>query len=90
MDVGALDFGSAGLQLVCIEPFEIALPLMGEEYTAYVLSEANVAQAIALGVVEAEVRAWCTASLAPVFRVSPLRVQFSGYTACAVRLQGCG
>ncbi|HEX2310631.1 MAG TPA: class I SAM-dependent methyltransferase, partial [Vicinamibacterales bacterium] len=38
MDVRALDFASAGLQLACFEPFEIALPLTAEEYIAYVLS----------------------------------------------------
>ena len=90
MDVGTLDFGSAGLQLVCIEPFEIALPLTVEGYIAYVLSEANVAQAIASGVAEADVRAWCTASLASIFGTSPLQVLFSGYTACAVRLNDGG
>ena len=87
MDVRALDFAGAGLQLACFEPFEIALPLTAEEYIAYVLSEANVAQAIASGVAEAEVRAWCTAELPPIFGPSALQVLFSGYTACAVRLR---
>jgi SAM-dependent methyltransferase len=85
MDVRALDFARAGLQLACLEPFEIALPLTAPEYAAYVLTEANVAQAIVSGVPEAEVRAWCTASLASVFGASPLQVLFSGYSACAVR-----
>jgi SAM-dependent methyltransferase len=87
MDVRALDFASAGLQLACFEPFEIVLPLTAEEYTAYVLSEANVAQAIASGVVEGDVRKWCRASLGPVFGAFPLQVLFCGYTACAVRVQ---
>jgi ubiquinone/menaquinone biosynthesis C-methylase UbiE len=90
MDVRALDFASAGLQLACFESFEIALPLTAEKYIAYVLSEANVAQAIASGVAEGEVRAWCTTSLDPIFGASALQVLFSGYTACAVRVEGDG
>ena len=85
MDVRALDFAHAGLRLASLEDFEIALPFTAGEYTAYVLSEANVAQAIASGMAEAEVRAWCSASLVPVFSASPLHVLFSGYIACAVR-----
>jgi SAM-dependent methyltransferase len=90
MDVRTLDVASAGLRLAWFEPFEIALPLTSEEYTAYVLSEANVAQAIASGAAEAEVRAWCTASLDPIFGASPLQVLFSGYTACVVPVEGPG
>jgi SAM-dependent methyltransferase len=86
MDVRALDFQSAGLQLASVEPFEIALPFTRAAYMAYVLSEANVAQAIGSGEGEAEVRAWCAASLEPVFGASALQVRFSGYIACAVRM----
>jgi SAM-dependent methyltransferase len=91
MDVRALDFERAGLQLASLELFEIVLPLTEEAYTAYVLSEANVAQAIASGATEAAVRGWCAASLAPVFDGAPaLQVLFSGYAACAVRVQDGG
>jgi SAM-dependent methyltransferase len=85
MDVRVLDFAAAGLRLANVEPFEIALPFSRRAYTAYVLSEANVALAIRSGVSDAEVSAWCAASLDPVFTASAVQVLFSGYTACAVK-----
>ena len=45
------------------------------------LTETNVAYAIANGIPEAEIREWCRRTLAPVFQGAPREVLFEGYIA---------
>lgn len=85
MDVQALEYGRVGLQLAAYEPFEVAVTLDFDAYLAYVLTEANVARAIASGVPEADVTAWCRKSLTAVFAPRSLAVLFTGYIAYVIR-----
>jgi hypothetical protein len=64
------------------EEFEIGLTLSPEAYLEYVLTETNVAQAIHNGTPAAQIRAWCAATLAPVFEGASREVRFPGYFAC--------
>ena len=54
-------------------------------YLNYALTETNVAYAVQNGMAEAQIRAWCEATLAPVFRARPREVLFQGYFACLTR-----
>jgi len=84
LDVRALDYGRAGLQLASFETFEVEVLLSFEAYVAYAMSEANVETAIASGVPELELREWCVQSLAPVFAGRSLMVAFDAYAAYVV------
>jgi SAM-dependent methyltransferase len=64
------------------EDFVIPLPLTQAAYLNYMMTETNVAEAIANGTPSDEIRAWCAATLAPVFGDQPREVLFHGYFAC--------
>jgi SAM-dependent methyltransferase len=64
--------------------FELALPFHADRYVEYVMSEANVAHAVRGGQSEAELRAWCAQTLAPVFGGGSQEVVFAGYVAFLV------
>jgi SAM-dependent methyltransferase len=81
LDVRTMAFDRAGLRLHGYEPFEIALTIAPGAYLEYVLTESNVERAVASGVPDRDVRAWCEATLAPVFGGRTLPVLFDGYIA---------
>lgn len=70
-----------GFRLDHHEHFEIPLPLSPEFYLEYVLTETNVAEAVAHGGSETEIRAWCDSTLRPVFSGRTHDVLFRGYVA---------
>jgi SAM-dependent methyltransferase len=65
-------------RLVEHEYFALPLPMTVDAYIKYVMTETNVATA---RVPVAEVREWCTDTLAPVFNGTPQQVIFPGYLA---------
>jgi len=65
--------------------FQVGLEMGLAAYVDYVLTETNVACAVQKGVALAEMRAWCEATLAPVFSPQPQEVLFQGYVAYLVR-----
>jgi SAM-dependent methyltransferase len=85
LDVAALDYQAAGLRLEAWEGFEIPLGLALDPYLAYVLSETNVQRAVSGGAAESEIRAWCRATLMPLFGETALEVLFDGYIACIAK-----
>ncbi len=64
------------------ERFEIPLPMTAESYTAYMMTETNVGDAVARGTPAEAVRSWCRETLAPLFAGTVREVVFSGYFAC--------
>jgi SAM-dependent methyltransferase len=61
--------------------FEIPLSLTADFYLEYVLTETNVAAAVRRGVPEQEIRAWCAATLAPLWTAATREARFPGYFA---------
>ncbi len=81
MDVKNLGFADAGLRLVRFEEFHVAVPMDGNAYEAYAMSETNVEQAVSAGAPEAEVAAWCHETLREIFATGPRDVLFDAYVA---------
>jgi len=81
MDVRALEYEKAGLTLEAFEPFEVAVPMTLRPYVAYAMSETGVELALARGVPEAEIKAWCASSLAGVLGDESRDVLFDAYVA---------
>ena len=67
----------SGFRLMRSECFEIPLAMSPAAYVDYAMTETNVANAIARGTAEAEIRRWCTDSLQTTSR----DVLFPGYFA---------
>ena len=82
LDVRAMDFAGAGLQLEHYEELEVGVPLTATSYLAYVLSETNVEVAISEGVLESDVRRWCEPALGALFGGGSRDVLFEAYIAC--------
>ena len=74
-----------GLRLSAHERFEIGLPVSPQFYVDYIMTETNISNAIAHGAREADIRAWCEDSLAPVFNGQEREVLFRGYIAYLVK-----
>ena len=67
------------------EVFQIGLSLDREFYANYMMTETNVAHAVAAGTAASEIRTWVQESLAQVFLTSPREVLFDGYIAYFAR-----
>jgi SAM-dependent methyltransferase len=80
IDPGALP----GFAVNHYEEFEFGLPLTPGFYLEYALTETNVTHAMRTGVPREEIRAWCAATLNPVFQGRTREVLFRGYFACLV------
>jgi ubiquinone/menaquinone biosynthesis C-methylase UbiE len=79
----------SGFTLRAHENFVIPIPLTHSAYLNYMMTETNVAEAISNGTPSDEIRAWCAATLAPIFGEQPREVLFHGYFAClTVSAQG--
>ena len=85
MDVRTLPYAEAGLRLASYAEFEVAVPMTRQAYVAYAMSETGVELAVARGVPEAGIRAWCESSLAGVLADAPRDVLFDAYVACVRR-----
>jgi SAM-dependent methyltransferase len=81
MDVRTLGYRAAGLRLEAFTPFEVAVPMTLGPYVAYAMSETGVELAVARGVPETEVGAWCETALAGVLGDEPRDVLFDAYVA---------
>jgi hypothetical protein len=85
LDVRGLPYRRAGLRLQAYEELEIAVPMTSSAYLSYVLSATSVEWAIARGVPETEIRAWCQNTLANVFGGRSHDVLFAAYVAYVSR-----
>ena len=85
LDVRTLPYAEAGLRLASYAEFEVAVPMTRQAYVAYAMSETGVELAVAQGVPEAGIRAWCESSLAGVLGDAPRDVLFDAYVACVRR-----
>jgi len=81
MDVMQLEYARAGLALVALERFEVAVPMTMSQYVPYAMSETGVELAVARGVPEAEIRTWCESTLAGLLTDTPRDVLFEAYVA---------
>ena len=70
-----------GMRLTAHEHFEIGLPVTPGFYVDYIMTETNISYAVAHGAAEADIRAWCETTLAPVFAGQEREVLFRGYIA---------
>jgi SAM-dependent methyltransferase len=84
-DVRTLAYGAARLQLEAYAAFEVAVPMALPSYAMYVMSETGVELAVARGVPEAGIRAWCESTLAGVLDAGPRDVLFDAYVAYVAR-----
>lgn len=84
VDVRTLAYERAALRLDALERFEVAVPMTIGSYVAYALSETGVELAVARGVPEAEIKAWCESTLAGILGDSPRDVLFDAYVAYVV------
>jgi ubiquinone/menaquinone biosynthesis C-methylase UbiE len=69
------------LSMTWAHEFQIPLQLDHAFYVDYMMTETNVAYAIANGTTEASIREWCSRTLAPIFQGQPKQVVFEGYLA---------
>jgi predicted TPR repeat methyltransferase len=81
IDVRSLPYEDVGLRLVDYQEIEVAIPMNGESYLAYVLGETNVELALLKGKVEEGIASWCRATLADIFAGGSRAVIFDAYTA---------
>ena len=77
-----LDQLNSGFCVHTRQRFEIGITLTPEFYLDYVMTETNVATAVRSGVPHAEIKSWCSETLAPVWMRSEREVLFGGYFAC--------
>lgn len=71
----------SGLEPGPAERFEIGLRLDAARYLEYMLTETNVARAVSAGTSLGSIRAWCAATLEPVFAANDEPILFDGYLA---------
>jgi SAM-dependent methyltransferase len=69
----------SGFQVRDARRFEIPLPMSPSAYVDYAMTETNVAHAIAQGVPEAGIRAWCSETIDTAFAGGRHEVLFRGY-----------
>ncbi|MFN0118965.1 MAG: class I SAM-dependent methyltransferase [Blastocatellia bacterium] len=81
MDVRTLAYACYGLALSSYEEFAVAVPMTHQSYLQYALSETRVERAIMNGADEADIRAWCSSTLAEIFTETPREVLFDAYIA---------
>lgn len=81
LDVRTLPYERSGLRLTSFEELEIVLPMDLAAYVRYMMSERRVELALSRGGSEAEIRAWCQQSLAPIFQGRTRDVTFDAYAA---------
>lgn len=81
MDVRSLPFTDVGMRVADYEEIEAALPMSGEEYLAYALSETNVELALLRGEREETIASWCRAGLSEIFADGRRPVLFDAYWA---------
>jgi SAM-dependent methyltransferase len=67
------------------EDFDVALAMSVDDYVHYMMTETNVGYAIATGIREPEIRAWCERTLEPLFGREEQEVLFRGYIAYLVK-----
>lgn len=86
LDARELPLAEYGLRLVDFTEVETRLPMDGDAYLRYMLSETNAEHAIATGACSAEdARDWCQSTLQPVFADGPLTVVIPGHIATLAR-----
>ena len=85
LDPDTLARVAGGMHLSAHEHFEIGVAVSPQFYIDYIMTETNISNAVARGANEADIRAWCEASLAPVFAGREREVLFRGYIAYLVR-----
>jgi SAM-dependent methyltransferase len=81
MDVRRLPFPAVGMRLAHYEEMEVAVPMTGDAYLAYVLGETNVELALSRGESEEAVASWCAGALEPIFGSGARDVLFDAYVA---------
>jgi hypothetical protein len=81
MDVRRLPFQRGGLELVSLEEFSVPVPMTGEEYLRYAMSETRVELALSKGAREADIRQWVARTLESVFDDRATDVLFDAYAA---------
>jgi SAM-dependent methyltransferase len=81
LDPELLASAAVGFELAGSEEFEFALRMDADQYCRYLMTETNVAHAIARGDDRAAIRSWLHGSLAPAFGDEPRDVLFPGYLA---------
>ena len=69
----------SGFQTEGSELFQVGLTMAKQAYVDYMMTETNVAYAIANGATLDQVTTWCNASLEPVFAGNAQEVLFNGY-----------
>jgi SAM-dependent methyltransferase len=81
LDPESLAAAATGFGLAGAEEFEVALRMDAAAYCSYLLTETNVAHAIARGEDRAVIRGWLDSTLDQVFGNVAREVVFSGYLA---------
>jgi hypothetical protein len=81
LDPESLAAAAAGFSLAGSEEFEVALRMDQTAYRNYLLTETNVADAIARGEAGTAIREWLESTLDQVFGGTPREVLFAGYLA---------
>lgn len=71
-----------GYEIGPTERFEFGVEMTSEEYLAYLMTETNVAEAIARGTAAMEIREWLAGEFGPLFGSNARTVLYPGYLAC--------
>ena len=77
-----------GFRLGPHEYFETCIKMTCQAYTAYMMTETNVAKAIREGEREGDIRDWVESTLPPVFDGREREIVFKGYYACLQPARG--
>lgn len=76
LDLQTLPYEENGLDLVAYEEFDLSVPMSSAAYLHYIFGDAGLETAIANGLSESDVRAFCEAQFSPVFADGPREVCF--------------
>src|SRR4051812_36564247 len=76
-----LGAASEAFELDLQQRFEIPIAMIHEAYVNYMMTETNVAGAIARGLPAEEIREWCRVSLRSIWNEEPREILFHGYFA---------
>lgn len=82
LDASSIAALAHGFEVVAAEEFEMPARMDALAYSAYLMTETNVAAAIRRGAGGSAIRRWLGESLAPIFRSAALDIFFPGYVIC--------
>ena len=86
LNLQTLPYRANDLDLLAYEEFDLSVPMSSAAYLQFILGDAGIETAIANGLSEPDVRAFCEAQFSPVFASGPRKVSFQVQLAIASKV----